>query len=64
MKASAAQKEAAELKQLASSAQTAADELQFSEAETRTRLIDTMLASVGWDIAAYIGLVPNGHQLK
>jgi type I restriction enzyme, R subunit len=50
-KATAAQKEAAELKQLASSAQAAADELQFSEAETRTRLIDSMLASVGWDIA-------------
>src|SRR5690606_4584192 len=50
-KATAAQKEAAELKQLASSAQAAADGLQFSEAETRTRLIDSMLASVGWDIA-------------
>lgn len=50
-KANAAQKEAAELKQLASSAQAAADELQFSEAETRARLIDSMLASVGWDIA-------------
>lgn len=50
-KATAAQKEAAELKHLASSAQAAADELQFSEAETRTRLIDSMLASVGWDIA-------------
>lgn len=50
-KATAAQKEAAELKQLADSAQAAADELQFSEAETRTRLIDSMLASVGWDIA-------------
>jgi len=50
-KATVAQKEAAELKQLASSAQAAADELQFSEAETRTRLIDSMLASVGWDIA-------------
>lgn len=50
-KATAAQKEAAELKQLASSAQAAADELHFSEAETRARLIDSMLASVGWDIA-------------
>lgn len=50
-KASAAQKEAAELKQLGSSAQAVADELHFSETETRTRLIDSMLASVGWDIA-------------
>ncbi|WP_299627614.1 DEAD/DEAH box helicase family protein [uncultured Tateyamaria sp.] len=50
-KATAAQKEASELKQLANSAQAAADELQFSEAETRVRLIDSMLASVGWDVA-------------
>lgn len=50
-KASTAVKEAAELKQLANSAQAAADELQFSEAETRARLIDSMLASVGWDVA-------------
>lgn len=50
-KACAAEKEAAELKRLASSAQSAADELHFSEAETRTRLIDSMLACVGWDIA-------------
>jgi type I restriction enzyme R subunit len=50
-KASSAQREASELKQLASSAQAAADQLNFSEAETRTRLIDSMLASAGWDIA-------------
>ncbi|WP_065331629.1 DEAD/DEAH box helicase family protein [Tritonibacter mobilis] len=49
-KASEAEKEAAELKKLASSAQSAANELQFSEAETRTRLIDSLLASVGWDV--------------
>ena len=49
--ASADQKEAAELNQLARSAQAVADELHFDEAETRTRLIDSMLASVGWDIA-------------
>lgn len=50
-KASSAHTEEAEVRQLASSAQAAADELQFSEAETRTRLIDSVLASVGWDIA-------------
>ena len=50
-KASTAEKEAAELKQLANAAQIAADELQFSEAETRARLIDSMLAGVGWDVA-------------
>ena len=49
-KASEAEKEAAELKELASAAQAAADELHFSEAETRTRLIDSLLASVGWDV--------------
>lgn len=50
-KACAAEKEAAELKQLANSAQSAADELHFSEADTRTRLIDSMLECVGWEIA-------------
>ena len=50
LKAGAAEKEAAELKELASTAQAAADELHFSEAETRTRLIDSFLASAGWDV--------------
>lgn len=49
-KAIAAEKHAAELKALAKSAQRSADELQFSEAETRTRLIDSLLASAGWDV--------------
>ena len=49
-KAGAAEKEAAELKELASTAQAAADELRFNEAETRTRLIDSFLASAGWDV--------------
>ena len=49
-KANAAEKEAAELKELASAAQAAADELQFNEAETRTRLVDSFLASAGWDV--------------
>lgn len=49
-KASEAKQEAAELKKLAASAQSAADELHFSEAETRTRLIDSLLASVDWDV--------------
>lgn len=50
-KATAAQKEAAELKALADSAQAAANELHFNEAETRTRLIDSLLVSAGWDVA-------------
>lgn len=49
-KVSEAEKESAELKKLAASAQTAANELNFSEAETRTRLIDSLLASAGWDV--------------
>lgn len=49
-KASAAEKQAAELQELANSAQEAADELHFSEAETRTRLIDSLLTSAGWDV--------------
>ena len=49
-KASAVDKEAVELKELASAAQAAADELHFSEAETRTRLVDSFLASAGWDV--------------
>jgi len=49
-KAIAAERQAAELQELAKSAQNAADELHFSEAETRIRLIDSMLASAGWDV--------------
>lgn len=58
-KASEAEKEAAELKQLASTAQSAADELKFSEAETRTRLIDSLLASVGWDVGEGLKNTPE-----
>ena len=50
-KTSAAQKEATDLKQLACSTQATVDELHFSEAESRSRLIDSVLASVGRDIA-------------
>ena len=53
-KAYSTQTEPTELKRHASSAQMAADELHFNEAETRTRLIDSMLASAGWDIAVGI----------
>ena len=49
-KASAAESEAAELRQDAGAAQAAADELHFDEAQTRTRLIDSLLASAGWDV--------------
>ncbi|GAJ30318.1 DEAD/DEAH box helicase family protein [Acidomonas methanolica] len=51
-KAIAAEKEAADLKAIAQSGQKSADELNFSEWETRTRLIDSLLASAGWDVSA------------
>lgn len=54
-KATAAEKKAEELEQIASSAKAVANELQFDEATTRTRLIDSLLASVGWDVAAGLG---------
>lgn len=49
-KAKAAEKKADELSALAASANAAADALKFDEATTRTRLIDSLLASVGWDV--------------
>ena len=49
-KASAAEKKAAELHEIANSAQAVADQLEFSEAETRSRIIDSLLASVGWEV--------------
>lgn len=51
-KAIAAEKETADLKAIAQSGQKSADELNFSESETRTRLIDSLLAGAGWDVSA------------
>jgi type I restriction enzyme R subunit len=50
--AKVAEKKVEELSSIAASAKAAADELAFDEATTRTRLIDSLLASVGWDVAA------------
>ncbi len=47
-----AEKKAADLEAISASAQAAADALAFNEATTRTRLIDSMLASAGWDVGA------------
>ena len=41
-----------ELEALSASANRAANELEFDEATTRARLIDSMLASMGWDVGA------------
>ena len=51
-KATAAEKKAEELEALAAKAAQAANALEFDEATTRARLIDSLLASVGWDVAA------------
>ena len=45
-----AEKSVEELQATQSAGQNAAVELQFSESTTRKRLIDTQLASVGWDV--------------
>lgn len=51
-KAAAAEKKAEKLETLATRATEAANELEFDEETTRTRIIDSMLVSVGWDVAA------------
>ncbi|PHR22451.1 MAG: restriction endonuclease subunit R [Hoeflea sp.] len=48
----AAEKKAEELESLAKSAQLSADVLQFDEATTRTRIIDNLIASAGWNVAS------------
>jgi type I restriction enzyme R subunit len=50
--ASAAEKKAEELQAIAAAANAAANVLHFDEATTRRRLIDSQLASVGWNVAA------------
>ncbi len=47
-----AEKKADELQALAATANAAANALEFDEATTRTRLIDSLLASVGWNVGA------------
>ena len=50
--ATTAEKKAAELEAISTAAHAAADALAFDEATTRTRLIDSMLVSVRWDVGA------------
>jgi len=50
--ATVAEKKAEELQALAASGNAAANALAFDGATTRTNLIDTQLASVGWKVAA------------
>ena len=50
-KATAAEKKAEELEALAAKAAETVSELEFDEATTRARLIDSLLASVGWNVA-------------
>ena len=51
-KATAAEKKAEELEALAARAKETVNELEFDEATTRARLIDSLLSSVGWDVGA------------
>ena len=51
-KAAVAEKKTEELEALAAKAAQAANELEFDEATTRARLVDSLLASVGWNVAA------------
>jgi type I restriction enzyme R subunit len=50
-KTKAAEAKAEELSEARASGETAASELEFDEATTRARIIDTMLADVGWKVA-------------
>ncbi|AWZ20551.1 putative type I restriction enzyme R protein [Roseovarius sp. TM1035] len=49
--ATAAEKEASEIAALASSAAETANLLKFDEATTRARIIDSLIASAGWNVA-------------
>ena len=51
-RAEAAEKKSEELEELAASAKTSADLLEFDEATTRNRIIDGLLASAGWDVGS------------
>lgn len=47
----ASEREAADLKALAAQARASADILLFDEATTRSRIIDSMIASAGWNVS-------------
>lgn len=49
---SAAEKKTAEVKALAKSAAESASALEFDEATTRSRIIDSLIASAGWNVAS------------
>ncbi|MDE0159983.1 MAG: DEAD/DEAH box helicase family protein [Candidatus Dadabacteria bacterium] len=49
-RAETAEKKSEELEDLAASAKTSTDLLEFDEATTRSRIIDGLLASAGWDV--------------
>ena len=48
----ATEREAADLKALAAQAKASADVLSFDEATTRSRIIDSMIASAGWNVSS------------
>jgi type I restriction enzyme R subunit len=61
-KAQTAEKKAAELEALSVSARATADLLKFDEATTRTRIIDGLIASAGWNVGA--GLASTSSVAK
>ncbi len=58
-KAETAEKKAAELVALGASASATADLLKFDEATTRSRIIDGLLASAGWNVGPGLESTPN-----
>jgi type I restriction enzyme R subunit len=63
--AASAEKRADELQALASSGAAAANLLQFDEATTRARIIDSLLATAGWNVAlGNVSTVEVGKEIE
>lgn len=60
--ATTAEKKGEEIRELASSSAATANLLEFNEATTRARIIDSLLATAGWDVA--LGEVSTGEVGK
>jgi len=64
-KAETAEKKAAELSALGAAATATADLLKFDEATTRTRIIDGLLASAGWNVGSGLESTSNvGKEIE
>ena len=61
----AAQKKVEEIQALASSSAATANLLEFDEATTRTRIIDSLIASAGWNVASGVsGTTEVGKEVE